>query len=111
MMKGKLVRLIVLLFSLSFALATTGYTFQAAAMTLEMNQSDNTHADGCCPDADDDASICMQMCLNAGMFALTAEQATPPSNQLECRVPLRRRTLSGHVATPDPGPPKSVSLL
>ena len=110
-MKGTFARFTLLFFSLCFAFAPTGYMFQAAAMTLEMDQPDNNRVDGCCPEADEGASVCMQMCLNAGMFALTAVQATPLSNQLECRVPLRLRTLSGHVATPDPGPPKSVSLF
>lgn len=111
MVRGMVTRFFVLFLGLWVGLAPAVYTIPAAAMTLEMSQPDSDGADGCCPDADKGLSVCAQMCLNATLFAMTAEHAVLPTIWDRSYEPGHHSALAARFTAPDPGPPKSVPFL
>ena len=107
-------RIITLFLGLWVALAPAVFAVPAAAMTLQMSISDDAGSGCCdgCPDADADCNVCALMCLNLVPFATIAEHGKLGTAVLhDDHWPGRDLALLGRVSTPEPAPPKPISLL
>lgn len=102
-----------LFLALWLALAPAMFAMPAAAMSLQTNTSDNAGFLDCdnCPEDDADRSICAQMCFSATLFAIVLERGTVSPITCQGCQPARHPAMLGRLSTPDPAPPKAVSLL
>lgn len=106
-------RFLVLLLGLWVALAPALYAVPAAAMTAQISMSDDGASGGCddCPEGDMERGLCALMCLNAVQFATTTEPGKLHGKFGSDHEPRHHPALLGRLSTPDPAPPKPVSLL
>jgi len=106
-------RIFVLFLGLWVALAPVVYAVPAAAMAAQTDLSDDAGPGGCdnCPKGDAERGICTLMCLNAVQFATTVEPGNLHSEFGNGHEPGHHPALLGRLLTPDPIPPKPVSLL
>ena len=113
MMKWTPRRIIAHFLGLWVALAPAVFVVPAAAMTLHMGMSSGSGTGGCdgCPDAGTDGGFCALNCLNAAMAATTTAGGELSHVSQDERWPVHHLPFADHLATPDPGPPKSVFLL
>ncbi len=106
-------RFFALFLGIWVALAPAVFAIPAAAMTVQTGMSDDAGPGGydCCPEGDMERGLCSLMCFNATLLATLLERGTPSPITREEYRPARHPALLGRLSTPDPAPPKSVSLL
>lgn len=104
--------ILLLLLGLWFALAPALYAMPAAAMMAPDGIAMDSGSDGCsgCPDLDDDAAGCAQLCLAAAAFAIFPDSGRLLAAAHGCCLPARHSALAGFYSGPDPAPPKSLPL-
>jgi hypothetical protein len=105
-------RFIALLLGAWVALAPAMFAVPAAAMSVQTSMSDDAGSGGCdaCPEGDVDRGICVLMCFNATLLATIAEPGKLDSGFDDSHEPGHHPALLGRLSTPDPAPPKAVSL-
>jgi len=113
MMAWKAKRIFVLLLGVWVALAPAMFAVPAAAMPVQTSMSGDTGFNECdlCPENEADRSICTLMCFNATLLATLLERGKLSYIAHEEYQPARHPALLGRLSTPDPAPPKVVSLL
>ncbi len=106
-------RFFVLFLGFWVALAPAVFALPAAAMTLQTSMSNDAGlgGDDCCPEGDMERGLCALMCFNTTLLATVLERGTPSPIAREEYRPARHPALLGRLSTPDPAPPKAVSLL
>jgi hypothetical protein len=106
-------RILALFLGVWIALAPAAFAMPAAAMTVQTSMSGDAWAGGydCCPEGDMERGPCALMCFNATLLATVPELGTLSSIAREEQRPARHPALLGRLSTPDPAPPKAVSLL
>jgi len=106
-------RFFALLLGLWIALAPAVFAVPATAMSIQTSMSDDARSGGCdaCPEGDAARGICELMCLNATLFAITTEPGRLVVDFDGIHRPGRHPAMLGRLSTPDPAPPKAVSLL
>ncbi len=113
MMALKANRILALFLGVWIALAPAVFTMPGADMSLQASASDDSGFHICdgCPEDDAERSICSLICFNATLLATVPERGTLSSIAHEGHRPTRHPALLGRLSTPDPAPPKAVSLL
>ena len=106
-------RFFALLLGLWLALAPAMFAVPATAMSLQTSMTDDAGSGGCdaCPQDDAARGICLLMCLNATLLAVTTEPDRLVANFGGIHQPARHPAMLGRLSTPDPAPPKAVFLL
>ncbi len=102
-----------LLLGLWVALAPAIFAVPATALPVQTSMSGDAGFNECdrCPEDEADSRICTLMCFNATLLATVLERGKLSSIVGEEYRPARHPALLGRLSTPDPAPPKVVSLL
>lgn len=110
-MKRSPLRTIVLMVGLWMAFAPAVALAPATAMAVHMGMPDDGGS-GCCDGCPAmDCKVCASMCTNILTPAIEAGPGFLPAVGLHhARVRGRAMALSDHFLTPDPPPPRPVSL-
>jgi hypothetical protein len=105
-------RIFALFLGVWVALAPAMFAVPAAAMSAQTSMSDDAGFNECddCPEGDADRSICTLMCFNATLLATVLERGKLSPIAREEYRPARHPALLGRLSTPDPAPPKAISL-
>jgi hypothetical protein len=106
-------RFFALLLGLWVALAPAMFAVPATAMSVQTSMTDDAGSGGCdaCPEDVAARGICLLMCLNAMLLAITTEPGRLVTDFDGIHRPGRHPAMLGCLSTPDPAPPKAVSLL
>jgi hypothetical protein len=113
MMALKANRIFAVLLGLWIALAPAVFAVSATTMPVQTSMSNDARPGACdaCPEGDAERGICVLMCLNAALLAITTEPGGMVAGFGAIHQPARHAALRGRLSTPDPAPPKAVSLL
>jgi len=105
--------ILALFLGLWVALAPAIFAVPAGAIPVQMNMSGEAGPGGCdaCPDGDAAQGFCKLLCLNVIQLATLTEAGGPGARIAAGHQPGRHLLLPGRHSTPDPAPPKAVSLL
>lgn len=101
-------RYLVLLLGLWIAFAPVMSSLTAVAMTMQPGMSGETGFGGneCCPDGETGRDICKLMCMNAGLYAITAAPGTAMTGIGFRHEPQLQQYLRSIPSGPEPAPPK-----
>lgn len=106
-------RVLALMLGLWVALAPAMLAAPAAGMNAQMNMSESNGSGDCngCPDAGMAQDACASMCANALPFVTMPDIGRMvPVDFRPIDWPGGYSPLVGRILTPEPGPPRSITL-